>query len=556
MSRTTRRLLWFVAGMQAVGIAWFGALLAIQPEATPSRASKEGLRESRETEIHRERPLATERVPHVEPSIAVEAPPAVVDPSSAEARAFTPPTGTILYGLVRGIDGRIPRTAFLAVHRPGEKKAVSTEQPDKRGRFTFPGLEPGRYELRARSSGYRDLVHELECSESTPMQRVDLVLDASWILGVRFALPDGRELREVLQEWAKQRPELYRLGLDLGAIATRFEPQADFPATSSRQADYGSGTWHGGLMVDAARIPRGCSGYFELETREPLWISAVMRHHVLAKQRVEAGQQVVAFEIDPEQLRARLATLRLRVVDAQTGTPLEGATVDVNEASDMQTGGGGKKTDAEGRIELLHQRPGLLRCACWKGEARSASFQVSLEPGQILDIGDVPIDAQRVVLGRLENWTPASKTPQVTALALDPAPHPTLTRTRVVAHVQPDASFKLQVHEGRYHVHVSGSGGASVEVDTRALGEGPLVIALQPEAELRVHARTQGELWRLNLYDADGHHVFGRWLRDGWRFPIAALPGSYRLELEDRFGKKSARQIELGPGGLDLQVPE
>ena len=55
--------------------------------------------------------------------------------------------------------------------------------------------------------------------------------------------------------------------------------------------------------------------------------------------------------------------------------------------------------------------------------------------------------------------------------------------------------------------------------------------------------------------DTSGSISFN-WIRPNARVPILCLPGSYRVEIVDRHGAMTARELAIGPEGCDLRVPE
>jgi hypothetical protein len=63
---------------------------------------------------------------------------------------------------------------------------------------------------------------------------------------------------------------------------------------------------------------------------------------------------------------------------------------------------------------------------------------------------------------------------------------------------------KLDLVDGRYMLQVRGAGGARRIVDTRSLGDGPLVVDLQPEATLQVDSSATPTPTRLVLTAEDG----------------------------------------------------
>ncbi|MBL8900676.1 MAG: carboxypeptidase regulatory-like domain-containing protein [Planctomycetes bacterium] len=535
-----------LAVLQALAIAWMAAALLGQD---PPKSTVDALRSAR-AEDDRSDDLLAKAKPMVEPAPERATTTKVSEPHS-ERTPFVPPAGSIVLAIVRDDSGRVPRHARLSLRLENTTEILERQDPDARGVARFAGLAPGSYELFANCDGHREARVSFTCAEGTPPQRLELRLVASWILGVRFETSDGRAHHELRKEWVKRDRRFF--DLHVSAIATRWEPERDFPLSSLRDNFYGLGLWRNfSTMARPEFLPEGCIEYLELEEREPLWVSAALRHRVLAKQRVEPTQSVVVFKIDEAELFAQLATLRVRIVDALRAQPVPGARV---ELSDQQSGGSGEVTDAEGRIELRHLRPGWLVLSATKDGASTSDLRVQLEPGEILDLGDLPIRATQSVSVRCEGLPSDAKDFYLWAIALDPPPHAALKSISHRAISTGGDGFRFQLPEGRYALRATGAGGASLEIDTRALGAEPVVLRLAPEAAFRIDSRAKGEAIEMAISDASGRRVARYVLSFDRPFEIWSLPGPHKIELTGRDGVTVVREVALPPEGLNVQVP-
>ena len=478
---------------------------------------------------------------------------AVRENATPGASAAKPPEGTVLFGRFVDAGGEPVRDGHAWLTREGESKPFATLSAQSRPEFAVGGLAPGRVQLRTRATGFRELQDTIEIPADVPRLRHDIVLQKSWNLLVRILTPDGRPIHEALQEAGKARPSLWQI--EVGALATPWQPGGDFPPTGLREADYGVGRWRSatgiGAMRDGPKIGKDCAGVLELDTQQPLWVSAVLRHRVLASSAIEPGQAEVSLTVSLEQLFQSLGTIRVRVVDS-TGAPVTDARVAFN---DQQSGGMGAAVDAEGRIEVRDLRPGLLTMGVFAKGSYCPRALVQLEPGQTLDLGDVAVVAFREIKGRCENLGGKGDRLVVQATSLDTPAHPALRPEAQSAQVAEDGTFTLRLPDGRYFVRATGAGGATTTLDTKALGSELLILRLVKEAGIRLDVQTRGELLELAIVGPDGRALWRRWLKDGWKFPINALPGDYRIELKDRTGKVTTRQLHLGAEGVDLRIP-
>jgi hypothetical protein len=204
---------------------------------------------------------------------------------------------------------------------------------------------------------------------------------------------------------------------------------------------------------------------------------------------------------------------------------------------------------------VTHLRPGLLDVEASGDKLRARRDLVELGAGETLDLGDLPLFASHTIRGRCEGLLGKADACRIHWLALDPPPHRALRRHRDSATVQPDGTFVLSLAEGRYLLRASGAGGAVVEIDTRTLADGPLVLRLAAEAQLRLIVAETGAPPELTLFDGGNRDVWRRDLAAGWRIPILLPPGDYRAELRDARGRVETRRITLGPDGAELRVP-
>lgn len=532
-----------LAGLQAAVIVvllvlvWRGAETAV-PAAPPPSGSLPASAP----------PPRLEAVP-----LPAAAPPTVTAPVSEAAPAPPAPLGTVLLGRVVDAAGEPVRGAHVSFWRVGGKEPLASFATHLRPEFAVAGFEPGPLEVQARATGYTDLRETIDVPVDTPWLRRDIVLAKAWILAVKIVTADGTPMHEALRALHAARPALQ--WVDIGALATLAQPSGDFPPTDNREARNGVGRWRSATgfegMTEGPRVGKGFAGVLELGERQSLWISAVLRHRLLASARVEPGQEEVTLTVALEAVLQSLCTVRVRVVDGTTGAPVAGAEVSLTDA---QTGSRGERTDAEGNVELRDLRPGLLGLSISAGD-RYTGGHVELQPGQVLDLGALAVSPYRVIEGRCQGLPAATGELSVYVWSVDPPPHPALRGGSFNARVADDGTFKLRLHDGRYLVRATGRGGAIAQLDTRALGARPLILPLAAEVDLRLSVKTRGADYKLRIYDAAGNLLWGQWLVDGWRFPIQLLPGDYRLEITGPDGKVATRALKLGAAGADLVIP-
>lgn len=473
-------------------------------------------------------------------------------PVAAAATGAGP--GTVLYGRVVGEAGESITEGVVWFSGPEGKQLATVSLSQRDSCFAIAGLTPGEVAFRTRVTGYLEKSETIPIPDGTPRLRHDIVLAQAWVLVVKILTPDGKPLHVALQEVSKERPMLRHV--QASAIATAAQPDGDFPLTALREVDFGLGRWRSATGFEAmrggAQQPKDVAGVLELDGKQRVWVSAVLRHRVLTSVAVEPGQAEVTLTVGVDRVLQDLGTIRGRVVNGKTGEPVPGAAIGFG---DLQSSGNASKADGEGRFEVRNLRPGLLDVEIQGERLRAPRDLIVVQPGQVLDLGDVPVFEYRTIKGRCEGVVGKAESLGVSYRLLDPPSHPALRRHTDSARVAADGTFTLYLAEGRYRLRASGAGGALTEIDTRTLGDEPLVLQLAKESSLRLDVQTNGAPMELAVFDAAGREVYRRDLRHGWKFPLRFLPGDYRIELKDGSGRIDTRRITLGDAGADLRVP-
>lgn len=540
-------LLRAVAALQGVAIAALAVLLAGADDVAPADVS----------------PGTAPALPAAAAPAQTTLPVADREGAAAAAHTLTVPVatvandagaGTVLYGRVGNEAGEAITDGVVWFSRPGDSKQLASVSLNQRDAcFAIAGLMPGEVEFRTRATGYQEKSGTIQIPAGTPRLRHDIVLVPAWMLAVKILTPEGKPLHVALREMAKERPALRFV--EAAAVVTATRPEGDFPPTGLREITHGLGRWRGSTgfgMRGETKQPPDVAGVVEIDGKQPLWVSAVLRHRVLASVAVEPGQAEVTLTVSVDQVLHDLGTIRGRIVD-DGGAPVGDAHVSFG---DQQSGGMHSKVDANALFEVQNLRPGLLTMEVSSGNRYASNGMVLLEPGQVLDLGDVPLCDLRAIKGRCEGIVGKAEACWISCTSLDPPPHPAMRRdNRGGGSVAADGSFTLHLADGRYRVRASGAGGAVSEIDTRTLGDQPLVLQLAKESSLRLDVQSNGEPFELAMFDSAGREVYRRDLRHGWKFALPFLPGDYRVELKDGRGKVETRRIQLGDAGADLRVP-
>lgn len=308
-------------------------------------------------------------------------------------------------------------------------------------------------------------------------------------------------------------------------------------------------TWRSSHGFDMPRgrvggdLPERYAGVLELPERRAAHVAVVLKEQVLARGTLAPGQPELELTVDPAAWIGSLATLRLQVVDS-AGQPVPTAKVGVNDVQSWQQPGA---VDGEGRFEQAHLLPGLFQLSVNAPGLASAPYSVRLAPGTVTDLGQLVVQPLRTVTIVVRD-APAGEGLSASVRPLDPAPRPELAERSLRLSLD-RGKGTVGLVDGRYRLMVSGRGGARVEFDTRALGEAPLEVTLQPEATLEIDPTAAAGPTRLLLRSTDGAVVFDRWVtwRTRWRLPL--LLGTYAASIQSMQGQVREQVLEVGPEG-------
>jgi len=365
----------------ALGLGWF----AFRTESKRSAERAAMAREAAERSA-----VSAEPTPEAPPSAA---PAPVAEPESpTPVAAYSPedPVGIVVYGSVRAPDGTLVAESWIGA-RADER--TFRRAPVTEGSFSLAGLRPGSWVISCELPGVGRAEKAMELAASVPLVRLDLVLEESTLVFVRFVCPDGTRLAD----------RLLALQLHLGwsvplvAVATRDHPGAELPRISHRSHEqYGLGVFRakGGPGRDLS-LDKTYDGVIETAGPPPYIASAVLRHIVLDSVSVAPGDTEVVFTISEEAILEQFCRVRVRVLDSMTGEPLTNARVEV---SDSQSAGGGSPVDELGSAVIERKMPGPLELVVNAPDHERYSLWFNAEAPET-DLGEIRLDPATSVQG-------------------------------------------------------------------------------------------------------------------------------------------------------------
>lgn len=540
-----RALPWLlVAIAEALAILWLGWMLfASEPTRSPAEPS------TREAAA----PLAAD-LPAAASAPAPPTEPAAAAAGAASPTSVAPPqsermSGCLVHGTLAMRDGsQLPNSVSSRLKSDDHGNEVVTHGSRDAPAFAWPDVPPGTYQLTASGSGVQPFTRAVVVPPDQAELRVDVVLEPSWLVRVLLTVPDGRPLYEALTKEDQQ-----RLGMSPFqevAVIALWDPIPDeLPRSVLRTSPFTIAKWQSARDIgraQASTLPARYAGALEMPEHRPAFVAAVLKDLVLARAQLALGQDELVLVVDPRRLEASLATLRCVVVDA-AGKPLADARVEIR---DQQSSSRGDTVDSEGRFERSGLHPGLLeftvRCRGHHFPRRS----ITLRPGSVTDLGVMQATSGRPLTIQFEGAA-AEKRLGVTLTSIDPPPHPALGPGELRLSTQ-DGRVQVELADGRYRLHVRGAGGAVQTIDTRALGDGPLVVRLAPEAVLQVDTSGTTTPTHMVLTNSDGVPVFDRWVTWRSRWNTSLLPGTYQVTTTPLGGAPTTRSLDVPLTGAAL----
>lgn len=395
------------------------------------------------------------------------------------------------------------------------------------GSYAVAELSPGTWRIRCEVPGFRRL--DLEHTVTTaPIQRLDIPLQAATVLPVFVRTTDDRRLQ----------PELAKLGIwqGLNVVATREPLVGDLePTENSSVFSIGIGNHRQDHDLNRRQDPDADDGVLELDEAPPVHAALLLRHMVLARQRIDPGQTELRFQVDPTAVVGRLAKVRVRLIGPSG--PLEKATVRLSTA---QGGGSAGTTDAQGYAVVDNVLPGLTSVDIHAKDCEPFTTHWTIPPDGEHDRGEVVLTGAVQVPGKVVDHTgkPVRASVQWTALDLWQPPHPRIDRRSMAA--DGDGHFTLQAGQRRYTVRAQSDDqqvGFAI-VDAASAGPERFVVTVQPTQAL--HLRTASQQVRVGVVaDRDGNLLDVRRLELRWPAASLRLPdGEYRLTVYDGHGRQ------------------
>jgi len=529
-SKSLSVLVWCVVAIALAAIVWRFA--APTQSSTAAIGTDAPTIPRTETAIDLEEP-ALAALPVAATSPALESN-ASTTASAVEERSDEQPAS--LYGFVRPPAGRDvigPETGVSLIDQHGVRQ-LTTAAAD--GAYAFAGLAPGRYWLRAGSQ---------RGGEARAM--IDVVGDVR--RDVQLVLPPEVRVKVVDAQGEPVKEML------LLAVATADAPDRWIDEVrGSFNNPFGVGAfWQNGF--GGPEMPAAYLGRVVLKVEPPVYLSLVRYQYVVATQRVERGQDEVTFVVDPDDRAMQFGSLRFRVVDANTGERIDKASGFLDGAA-TQTVGAHEEVN---RVQSLAPGNYALRVMS-KGYA-CPRVRVRVEPGMETDVGDVALEPETWIAGRVIDEKGAGVETTMVYAGCDTDGRPFRPLGNVFGLKSgSDGAFRVsKLARGRFELGISEEpyGAWRRIVDTRGGPVEDLVIHLARAVPLVV--RASSEDWdkvRFRVIDAEGSDVYASKLWQAEPNPIPLAPGRYVVEVRATPDAEPRRiPITIVDVPVDLELP-
>jgi RNA polymerase sigma-70 factor (ECF subfamily) len=450
------------------------------------------------------------------------------------------------YGSVRTKEGAAVTSGTVSIQdATGRGRSCSL---DSRGWYSFAGVAPGKWTIRARCDGCHPFEMPVELPKDESLDRRDLVLDAATILRVRIrtASTQGEAGGGSSSTPADAR---------LSVVATRDAPSARLEATSTRKHyAYGLGTYVGreGFGSRSERIPDGFDAILEVDGSLPCFASLVLRDVVIETKLVPAGVDEVEFLVDPGACSRLLGRARVRLVDADTGSPLHPARVQLNTSD---TGGGGVDTGEDGVAELGDLLPGLLELDVHAKDHSWCQRSVEVLPGETTDLGTLRITKACRIAGHVVDESGAPVSANVSWLDAEASERPDRFRYFYSAEPDSEGRFRFEgVPRGRLMITATPRENDVAPtcslVDTSGGDQGDVVLRVAHGRAVGIQieeAGACGETFALRRSDGMALVVDG-WIGPG-PMPLRLADGAYRIEIWSQGRVARSQEIHVSRDG-------
>lgn len=345
---------------------------------------------------------AVELAEHREPAATTVKPPGETADEHAEAVQVT--STFSLRGRFVQPDHAVIQVESARVVLTGSRGLVREVAVAHASAVLVRDLEPDVYVARVAAPGFEHREQVLDLtqperasrehfadSEAAFDERLVLWPDA-WI-AVVVITPDGRPFEEIADELQLERK---RLLVDAFTVRTRFDPPDD--EAWGLAAVPQPAVWRAPPLYQSWSLPGACVGSLQVLEPPPFWVGLAVHGVPLGWEVVSPGDREVVFRLDAQMLEDRLATVRMRVLDAPGGAPKGDVrvTLKADTSAHRRKDQANVQPDPDGRVALALIVPGRYELSV-EGDGALHQELLELEPGEKCELGDIVLQANVAV---------------------------------------------------------------------------------------------------------------------------------------------------------------
>lgn len=418
------------------------------------------------------------------------------------------------------------------------------------GGYAVPDLPPGGCDVTIVADGYAEWHERVDLAPGAAVVRRDVVLQPLLRIPVRFVTPQGGSLW--MESQSSRGASSLVSGPPLTIVPTKEPLAAGTPGWSVRRE-----TRFGRFQCERS-LTGECDGTLELRGELPLIANLVMERRVLESRPITAPVDGLEFVVDPATLVQGLATVRWRVADAVTGSPLDLSAVYIGGPLG-ETGSDAKQfCRSDGSYEIPSLDPGEVSLSFEAAGHERLRSRMLIAPGDDHDLGTILLAPAATIAGRVLDPDGNPIRARITANVFDRTlPPPFIGRERYIASGEASGEFTIAAGRRRVLLFVKAAGCAweSHVVDASAGDVRDLEFRLV--SGTRVAIRVAAERWRLLSIEVrtdSGQPIGTASIAGSETAHLALRPGNYRVVVLEDGAERAAHDLVVGETAVSLEI--
>lgn len=484
---------------------------------------------------------ATDEAPG-RPSVAS---PDATNPAESEAQDVAAPDArAFVYGVARDSKGAPMYPGWVTAQAGAGVR--TTVQLQEGGYYGIAGLAPGPWKLLMKTREGAEASADVELHAGP--NRHDFTVEKLLQTRIVVVTPDGEPLSTAL----RKEHRMTFLGCPVVAIATR-EPPGRLPLTELRSHQRYLGLGEFKVFNYRDKQPPEVAGVLTLQDDPPFYVSAIFKHIVLETRALKEPVEELRFVLTPEQVLDHLATVKVRLVAAESGEPVSGRV----EISDRQSGGAG--TMGEGAIVCPNVQPELMQLTIWMTDREEVRSYIRVPDGGELDLGTFRLHPPCEISGRVVDANGKPVGCGIVARNLEYMTFPQPLRDGRSWQSDAHGVFKIRgVGRGRILLvaaHKEWALGGTI-VDTSGGSVGDVEIRLRKGVPVTLKPRF-GPMEQLTATVRDGNGVVlyaNRLRTPRWPVTLQLAPGEYSVELADDDRVRKTIPVHVGAAPVEIEL--